>query len=354
MTASQFSESHFDAKADRYHAAIRAVPTARYLEILPFFLLLNSHFRTAPSQLVIADLLCGGGYLSEAFRGCFRHLYGIDVSSRMLRMFPRSPTVSAIKAAVEEQTEILGKLRPDIIVSLAGLHHIYHIQEGKVDPTFSTELQCQLILTWAKCLSPDGLMIIADVTDPGLPAAFTESDLSCKISDKSMADRAEFLYRSLRQNLVLPETAMPFPSPTLSQHSTRLCDFTHSTAKASPGNWFRRIVAERGLYGHMDNFVNPNGLISFLTRNGFSAEYFEMPTPWLFPSKKDFVYYFYEKFAFGPPVQAYPDISSEMEVMIVDKADQFLGIYEFPSGGVSVGWRLGYYRILRQTRITPK
>lgn len=350
MTSTHFSESHFDAKAERYHAAIRAVPSARYLELLPFFLILNSHFSDNETELVIADLLCGGGFLTEGFRGCFRQLYGIDVSQNMLRAFPRCANITAIKAALEEQPDILKKVKPNVIISLAGLHHIYEINNGKVELGPSADLQQQLVLAWANCLAPSGIMIIADVTDPTLPAPFLQDNINCQILNRTLAKRADFLFGSLRQSLDFPENTISFPAANLGQYVRSVCEFTQCREQTSPGAWFRNIVTEQGLYGHADHFLNPVSLIKSLQKNGFQAEYYEMPTPWLFPSQEDFIYFFYEKFAFGPPSLSFSDIPQTTQKMIVNKAEEFLGVHYFSNGGVSVGWRLGYYRIVRQVR----
>lgn len=345
--STHFTESHFDAKADRYQAAIRSVLTARYLELIPFFLLLDSCLAADPLKLRAADLLCGSGYLTESLRGCFGQIHGVDVSQGMLRNFPRSARTIAVKAAVDEQTEILrDRIKPNIIVSLAGLHHIYEMENGQVEDAPSGQLQEQLILDWATSLPPEGVMVIADVTDPTLSAPFSKDNSPCRVLTRPLRQKVETLWQSLWQSIDISDSAAPFLSSSLAEYVRAIGDVTHCPAQASPGQWFRKVVAAHGMFGHVDHFLNPQSLLGTLREHGFRAEYQEIPTPWLFPAREDFVYYFYEKFAFGPPAQSFSDISEPTQRLIETEANRHLGVCRLPGGGIAVGWRLGYYRIL--------
>ena len=94
----KYTEAHFDAKASRYQAALRSSPYSRNLELLPFLLAINNLIYNEPQKLVVADLLCGGGYLTSSVKGLFRQCYGVDVSAGMLSYYPVSPGVKRIKS----------------------------------------------------------------------------------------------------------------------------------------------------------------------------------------------------------------------------------------------------------------
>lgn len=345
----KFTEAHFDAKAARYQAALRSAPHSRNFELLPFLIALNDGIQNNPKNLTVADLLCGGGYLTRAIRGLFRRYFGVDVSGEMLSYYPVGADVDRIKSPLGEQSATLtNELKPDIILSLAGLHHVYEFVDGEVLHSESESLQESLILGWAESLPPHGVMVIADVTSPDVsPFADTDDVNELKNFNESINERfedlSEYLIAQLGENCSLAD----FPSKTFAAYSDFLQSQFPRVEKSQPGLWFRNVVAKRGLYGHTDYFLNAPKIVDALRTAGFRVSFYEFSTPWIFESFESFLFFFYEKFAFGPPVNSFNEIPSDVCRMIKSEAEKYLGISGLAGKAISAGWRLGYYVVKR-------
>lgn len=344
-TSSTFSEAHFDAKAGRYQAALRACPLARALEVLPFAILLNDALGGAADRPgVLADLLCGGGFLTGHLQQCFREVVGIDVSSQMLKHYPLSPRIRRIKAEIESQSELLRTtVHPTVVASLAGVHHVYVVEDGRIDEAASGQLQASVLCDWARALPPDGCLIVADVTAPDQSPEFSldTAPLRQHVStfEEMFADLSGRLGRWLRLPGPLPRG---YPR-SIAAYVGSIGEMAPCVAHANPAQWFRKVVAPHGLYGHNDHFLIPSQLVAALAAQGHDVRYHELPTPWVFPTKRDFEFFFYEKFALGPPVEHVDDITTEVRQLLNQGAQEHLGLSIGSDGHVVVGWRLGYY-----------
>lgn len=350
--STRFTEAHFDAKADRYQAALQSCPSARAMETLPFLLFLNTLLDNPPGQLTASDMLCGSGVLTSTLRGCFRCIHGIDVSGQMLRHFPIGPGVDRCKASVDEQSEVLAnRIRADVIVALAGLHHVYEVVDGQVDSATSDALQADVIQGWAAALPPGGVMVIADVTDPSVPVDRAQTDFEIRQRYPALNDRYIRTRNAMLEDSGFPSESVPSAPKSLGNYIQSVQSAFTGAHPANPGLWFREVVAKHGLYGHVDHFLNPKNILQSVGNDpAFSALYLEIPTPWVFPCLEAFVYFFYEKFALGPVVDSYEDITTSVREMIYADAKRFLGLTQIPQAGIAVGWRLGFYLFKRQSR----
>lgn len=342
--SSRLVEAHFDAKAERYHRAIRAVPAARDLEILPFLLLLDDALSERdPRSLSLADMLCGSGFLTQALRGCFGDIVGMDISGGMLKYYPVGPRLRRRKAALDDQSTVLqAGQRPDVIVSLAGLHHVFVLEGGRIDRDASDEVQARVISNWAASLAEGGALILADVTSPDEAPEFPTSAELLASGDGVFRERLGELERQCRVLLRSEWPSVTRPTSALA-YAEHVLSAAPGAASANPGNWFRDVVENYGLYGHTDHFLHPERLVTTLRGEGLHASYVELPTPWIFPSVPDMQFFFYEKFALGPMGDAEDEIAAESRELIMELAAKHLTVREFPGGAVATGWRLGYY-----------
>lgn len=342
-----FTEAHFNAKAKRYQNALCAVPHARDLEFLPFLLLLGCHLDRDPRRLVAADLLCGSGVLTNSLRGCFRKIVGIDVSQGMLSSYPVGVGVTAVHAALDEHTDLLtNRIKPDVIMALAGLHHVYLMEDGHISDEASDKLQASVMLGWARSLPPHGVMIIADVTSPDVAVTFSENTTACPQAQEIISTRFSELSHGLGASIQGPSFFPNGLPSSVKDYVDTIAKYTNCGMEANPGAWFREVVASRGLYGHVDHFLRPGNLIESLRREGYKVEYHELPTAWIFPSMEDFLFFFYEKFVFGPERSEGEEIQDLIQKHIPELPDlvqRYLGIQEIEQGKIGIGWRLGYY-----------
>ena len=349
-TSTKFTEAHFNAKADRYYLALRSYPLARMTELLPFFFLINTFIKRDTRALTASDMLCGCGYVSSALNGCFRQIHGVDVSERMLRYYPFSPRIEKLKAAVDQHSELLRKkINVDVIVSLAGLHHVYELTDGELNKQRSNKLQQSVLAGWAEALPVNGVMIIADVSMPEHKPKFQSHKFSLINGDTPLAKR----YQKYRGDMISQfnglDDLIPGTPNTIDDYINTIIKNVPSVVEAQPGLWFREVVSRYGIYGHVDNFLNPQMVIkSVVDKSSFDVAYIEIPTPWIFPDYDAFLYFFYEKFVFGGVVHSLTQIDVKIRNLILNRASELLGITKLKGGTIAVGWRLGFYVFRRK------
>lgn len=343
------NRTYFDLKAARYHAAFKSAPAARTMELLPFLFFLGSQTQKKSENMVLADLLCGDGHFVGALDGSFRMIQGVDLSPALLSYFPSSATAKARVAAIDESSDLLARdLEPDAIISTAALHHIYHLENGLVDPVRSDERQLAVLLNWANSLPQDGVMVVADLPEPEEAVAFSTDDRRLRLQDGLLAAKADTRVQFLANELgqaSLPWSGRP---ATIKEYVQQVVSFSHcAPQKAQPGRWFNEVVARKSLYGHVAHFPRPSVLVPGLQDKGFQVEYHDLPTPLLFASTKAFVRFFYDAFALGPKLEGNSEVPASTEQSICRLVEEHLGIYRHPSGSVCVGWRSGYYCVTR-------
>lgn len=348
VRSTDFTEAHFDAKAERYQAALGIAPFARTFEVLPFLLFLNDRLTRRPEEDTAADLLCGSGFLTSAVRHCFARVVGIDVSSGMLSRYPAGDDVIAMKAALDEHSSALrDEVRPGVILALAGLHHVYETSNGRVDQEASEALQINTILAWVASLPANGVAVLADVTDPGVPVQYSADAGVLSNRHHVLAERFAFLAAQAKMSIGSPTSSLGTLPGSLDAYLRTVLAFCPTSGLPSPGDWFRHVVAEHGQFGHVDSFLNPARIVAAVRAAGYSVHYHELPTPWVFPSEETFMRFFYDKFVFGPTLRPDEAIPDRISRLIRAQAQRYLGIEWLSSGAVAVGWRLGYYVISR-------
>lgn len=294
IPSTRSAEAHFDAKARRWHNALAAAPHARRLEQLAFMLGIARNWRSNPLRAVAADLFCGSGYLSEALDGCFKLVVGVDVSQEMLRAYPTRPGYISVRAGLEGQAAAIAHiLKPDLIVSLAGIHHVFQLAGPEKDPERGDSLQAELVSSWAKLLPPGGLMIIADVTDPESPPLrrreLPQPNGACApILEQRFRELAGGVWWADKTSLgLIVESTLP----SMDQYIDAVDATFPGLATASPGRWFREVVDHNGEFGHKDHFPRPEVMIQALEEAGLEVAYSEVPVPWLFETEEQFTYF---------------------------------------------------------------
>lgn len=347
MRSTRFVEQHFDAKATRWQSALRSAPNARNFEVLPLLIGLRALCERRPEELVLADLLCGSGFLTSKLSGIFKHSYGIDISQRMLEFYPVGPHTSRIKASIADQPNILSDLvKPDVMVSLAGLHHIYETDGTVINEDESLALQRSVVLSWARSLQPGGVLVLADITDPEVDSPLYAGPRAEDRVSGTLARRYGDLLSPFSGHFDAEFFDRLVNCGSLKDYSSWL-RLKVNLKNVNPGTWFRNIVNQYGLFGHEDYFLKPDLICKSLKAEGFSVSFREIPAPWIFDSKAAFLYFFYEKFAFGPRINEFSEIPESISNIICESAEQYLGLCSLPNGGLMVGWRLGYYFVCR-------
>jgi SAM-dependent methyltransferase len=342
VRSTDYAESHFDAKAERYQRALNLYPLARGFELLPFFLLLQrvGRWHTRPARLV--DALCGGGYLTSALSPCFERTLGVDVSTRMLTFYPAGDTISSSQAPIETQFAVLKQLRPDVVACLVGLHHVYDQQGSRIDREASDALQATVVEHWVRALAPHGCVIVADVADPDEKPPLHTELRTLPESETVFTQQLRIMLSNLAQSIAVSDTIMTDCPSSVGKYVDGVRLLAPQACRSRPALWFREIVNQHGAFGHADHFPRMARLRDTLHSVGLDARYFEIPTPWAFASEDALVHFFHELFAFGPTAASPEKVSASKRAFILDQADRYLGLTYDAHGPVFSGWRLGY------------
>lgn len=140
----------FDARAARYHAAMAGWPRARdeeFAAVVPWL-------KLAPGQR-LADLPCGGGYLSGHLPDGV-DVIGVDPSASFAALGQAHAPHPVTHAPLTPSPVPAGSV--DAVVSVAGLHHAPNLDE--------------IFEAFRDAVRPGGRVVVADVERGTGPAVF--------------------------------------------------------------------------------------------------------------------------------------------------------------------------------------
>ena len=340
--------SYFAAKGTRYHRAFANAPAARIMEVLPFLFLIGDRLPADTRNLVVADLLCGDGYFSAALAPCFQHAHAVDLSPALAPYIPRSGKITPHLQALDSSTRFVADLAPDVIISNAGLHHLYHLENGRVLPDQSDELQLSVLLNWVNSLRPNGVLVVADI--PGENGPFTQSTAPLQLTDGAL--RAQLFTQQAVQASAFGRLSLPWSLPPSNAHAyaAQVQAATHCSAgKTNPATWFREVVAKLSTYGHVDHFSRSSFLVPRLQERGLTVGYYDLPTPLGFKDTESFIRFFNDAFGLSSELSVTEPVPETLTRSIIEHAEKHLGVWSDDAGTVWVGWRSGYYVISSHT-----
>ena len=348
--ALNLNQDYFNNRAARHHAAFAAAPFARTFEILSFLYFLGSgNPSLRRKDAVLGDLLCGDGYFSGHLDGCFRHVYGVDLSSGLLGFFPKSETASCIVEPVTETTNILEReVQPDFLVSMAGLHHIYSMVDGEVDASASDQKQIEVLSNWMKAVPDGGKMIVGDIPDSDSTGEFVVCDKAEEFFDDDLTRRGQAIRESLAREINLPRVPVEVWPERFGDFVGQIQNLVECVESCSPASWFREVAAKQNPQGHIDHFPSVNRLKSGLEENGLNVDYYDIPTPLMFGSKDSALRFMHEAFGLGNQIETAADLSNDTRDKLEANIIEHLGIKELNSGQVFVGWRSAFYVVTHQ------
>ncbi|MGJ8654183.1 MAG: class I SAM-dependent methyltransferase [Opitutaceae bacterium] len=143
----------YDTRGEMYHKAMVRWPNARKLE----FQALVEHARIDQTDPVILDIPSGGGYIAD-FLPMAAQLISVDPASNFLHA---GSHIKADQTLCAEHDAIpLPDATADVILSLAGLHHI--------------EDQVAVFREWYRLLKPGGILAIADAKTESMTTKFLD------------------------------------------------------------------------------------------------------------------------------------------------------------------------------------
>jgi SAM-dependent methyltransferase len=278
-------------RARRFSHALAKLPAARTAELLP----LLAACRPADDRGGIAiDLGAGSGFLSVVLEQLYDRVVRVDSSAPMLSTTTRAED-ETIVADLTEAALPADVGAPDLVVSLATLHHICVTAGDVIDPVASRHRQERTVRAWVDRLVAGGRFMVVDV---GAPAAATDAHLEKTVRRLAEHGMAPVPWAMLDQLDTGPTCGYRFAATAellgLDRSGTGLAlpdlidryrGLGLGIDPLGPIRYFDDVVATWSLDGHDAHFLDESALASMLRAAGLKdVAAGVLPTPWFFPS----------------------------------------------------------------------
>lgn len=271
----------FIQKAPGYKEALHYAPLARVTEILAIIGVIDGFVRDrglSRSEVIIAELMAGSGYLTQFLvKAGYKNIHAFEASNHMSNddyLRQKNITTHAVED-IYSVKDALKELKPIIIVSLAGFHHMLVYETESVSVGKSIDKQKQVIDICMKCIDRNGLLVIADIRSNDLDnISDFEPECWSTASFKKLMGK-QFLSQSCVNDLVR--------SKDLADYSTKLTNLLMPTLQRDSNPtiaWFHDVVDKMTTVGHKDLPIT-KALIELLKAD-YTVRHSKINTPWVF------------------------------------------------------------------------
>jgi SAM-dependent methyltransferase len=227
----------------------------------------------------------------------YDRVWAVERSDQMLRQLPERDGLERLRVGDLEQgaADLRAGVQPDLIVSLATLHHLVERGQdgGGPDAGASRELQARTIAAWVRRLRPGGRLVLVDV---GRRAGGDPAEYLWNAADRLARANApavsEFEVKQLDHDLpeygfrdALDVIGYPHSELTLQRLAATYANATADFPLTADGpiKHFDVTVTENSIEGHDAYFWSEPELADSLSEAGLAdVAVAALPTPWLF------------------------------------------------------------------------
>ena len=310
-----------------------AFPDSRRLELAPL------QFVLPESRRCLLDLFAGTGFVSGSLGRFFAstvlvepHVEPAVADGRRLRRYQ----ACALSASSFESLAGV-----DLAVCLAGLHHV--LGPGSPEDRGSHRQQrLEAMRLWRSRLASGGRLVIADVPAPGTKTGWAEGPLD-GLSNEPQSLRSGNIFFSVPDGLA--EFTEALTCSRLRDYLARMTSLCQELGlgEAEPATFFDRVVSRLSPYGHVACFNSPWELADLFREAEFeNVRAFVAPTPWLFPSKAEAVWFVHELLGIGQPCGTAEKLPTHEREPVEGGIFDYLGLRQLPDGFWVVSWKLMY------------
>jgi len=278
-------------RARRFRRALDAYPRARTTELLPLLALCRPGARDS----VAVELGSGSGYLTYLLTKMYKQVWAVERSDQMLKQLPPYEGLERLQVwhLEEGATQLPVAIQPDLIVSLATLHHLVERDEtaDRLVPDASRQLQARTIEAWVRRLRPGGRFVLVDVgrRADGDRASYLRS-VSDRFAKVNAAAAGELDVKQLDHDLpeygfrdALDVIGYPAAELTFSRLAAVYAGSEFPLTTDGPIRHFDVTVTQNSIEGHDAYFWSEDDLAGSLTQAGLAeVAVAALPTPWLF------------------------------------------------------------------------
>lgn len=320
----------FARKAARYLAALRAVPSARVLEVVPLLATVEELGTRLDPPVYVADAMAGSGYLARYLCKLGHRVIAYEGCKEMMAGEGQAPYRFVRIERAEDLPQMLREQGVQIAVTLASFHHLVWTDEGgAVSPGRSVERQTDLVAASFDKAPELAYFVIADVTATEL--------VSPVVAAWPWANGKSAAWRGIAEDAAPGEVLAN--SDGADGYASTL-ERLYGPSSAHPARWFREVVHPHSITGHHDCFLGES-FVSRLAERGFRVQARIFSSPWSFPDMQALHRFLWDKFAFAEG-DAFFGMDDAARI-----AEQLLGLRLLPSGAVLLGWSLGHVIVSR-------
>lgn len=337
------ADSYFAKRAPRYQMALRTLPTARVLDLLPYCAVIEALKINSRDQIQVADAFGGTGFLARGLSSANLNFVVCDCCQEMLCGAAGTPHVQLHETQDDFQSVLttFGNGHFDLVLSHGGLHHVVDM-EGVPNVSASRVRQCQVVKRLARMVRSGGALIIADIPDRPpveLGGLAREVSLSTKTLQRLIGGEATKFVEPLMRLDVTRENTLDSICQQIRNSIVTPVSFP------VPKHFFDQYVACKTPSGHVAVYVDFDEIDRTVLAEGFKPlGRLNYLGPWLFQSESEAGWFFKEKFGVGIPQSIDADVESNMEMFEVLKT--YLGTVA-SKGYVAVNWGVTYAAYVR-------
>jgi len=287
MEGTNIEKERFQKKANGYSKALKLVPYARDFEIIPILNILNDFLNKSDlskNSVRIVELMAGSGFLTNhLINAGFKNIDVFEVSPDMVNNISinNSKRNNINIHPISDITEIeehLKQIKPNIIISLAGYHHLIDYNDDKsINIDKSIDYQKRVTDICINSVAIKHLVLIIDI--------FSDDILK--------AQPMPVYWKKKRYKFLLPSKLIPnkistsiYNSENIEVYSSIL--FKNFINPASKNNsaikWFRNVIDKYTIAGHKDIAINKKFIKEL--KKDYLVKYSSVYTPWIFKDRK--------------------------------------------------------------------
>ena len=324
------ARQRFNGCAMRHIAAMNSFPDARALEVHPLSLMIPQ------SRNVLLDLFAGTGLVAKSLGRFFDHTVLVDSCAALPE--PVGPSANRIcgDAICHETLDSLSQA--DMAVCLASFHHVLAEGQARAGRRLHTRLKLEVLRAWRRKLTPGGRLIIADVPAPGTSiASVTGSGLG--ESSGALAETAHLMGKGAE--IFAPARQCKTLSDYLAQASVATADI--GLKEPEPASFFDHVVSRVSPQGHVADFNTPEELVTLFGEAGYgNVQAFVAPTPWLFRSRPDALWFVHELLSLGHPCPSPEKLTDKDKANLEQGIADHLDLRQLPDESWALSWKLMY------------
>ncbi len=290
--------------------------------------------------------MAGNGYLSKFLvEAGYRNIHALEASNYMANdafLKNKHITLHAIEN-IFTIDKILKEVRPNVIVSIAGFHHMLEYDEDIVNVEKSIDKQIKIIDICMKYLDKNGIFIIEDIRDNDMSDLIDNEPeyWSLRSFNKIFKKRDNLFPVDWRKQIKKTKNIEEYSSIVSELLMPPLQKETNPTTR-----WFHEIVDKETKVGHKDVPVGKK-LIERLA-DSYKVNFAKINTPWIFSNISEC-----ESFL---KLLWFKELNNDKGKMkaIFEKAEEINGIRRLEgSKKVAFGWNLALLTIQSKEQEPP-